>query len=74
MSAREGQQTLGAGGVVSLLDASDEVSFVAYTDWGLGWNPQPWGHTWTTSEGFTNGSAPFLGAQRRGSINCGDTH
>lgn len=22
--------------MVSLLDASDEVSFVAYTDWGLG--------------------------------------
>lgn len=34
-----------SGGVVSLLDASDQVPFVAYTDWGLGWNPQPWGHT-----------------------------
>lgn len=75
MSAREGQQILGARGEwLVLLDASDEVSFVAYTDWGLGWNPQPWGHTWTTSEGFTNRSASFLRAQRRGSIECGDTH
>lgn len=48
MSAKEANRLYGrgqSGAGCNLLDASDQVSFVAYTEWGLGWNPQPWGHT-----------------------------